>query len=156
MNKPTIWRKRYIPEEIKDISSDELLYRDENLIVTHWDPIRPRIDFKKGTSYLFLDKGIKISKLFDERGNFLKYYIDIIEYDYNKENDEYILKDLLIDVTIKPDGSIKVLDLDELAEAFEKGLITKQQLLNSLNKTDELLKMIYSGEFPPSEVLKEY
>lgn len=156
MKKPKMYRQRYIPYEIVDISSDELLYRDDNLLVTRWEPINPRIDFHKGISYVFLDRGVKISKLFNENDEFLKYYCDIIEVEYRPQNDEYIFKDLLVDVTIKPDGRIRVLDLDELAEAFKKELITKEQLTDSLKKTDEFLKMIYKNEFPPSELLKEY
>ena len=55
--------------------------------------------------------------------------------------------DLLADVLIYPDGFVKVVDLDELADAEEAGIITKEQLLKSLRTLDKLLGMIYSGDF---------
>ena len=54
---------------------------------------------------------------------------------------------LLADVLIYPDGFVKVVDLDELADAEEAGIITKEQLLKSLRTLDKLLGMIYSGDF---------
>ena len=156
LKKPKMWRQRYIPYEISDISSDELLYRDETLMVTRWDPINPRIDFHKGVSYYFFDKGVKISKLYNGMGEFIKYYCDIIEIEYKCEQDEYIFKDLLIDVTIKPDGRVRVLDLDEFSDALAQDLITKEQAIGALKKADELLKLIYSEEFPFSELEKDY
>lgn len=151
-----MWRQRFIPYEIKDISDDELLYRDEDLMVTRWDPINPRIDFNKGVSYYFFDRGVKVSKLYNKNGEFLKYYCDIMEFEHNKQSDEYYFRDLLIDVTIKPDGKVRVLDLDELADALAQDLITKEQAIYGLKKADELLKLIYADEFPFSELEKDY
>lgn len=94
--KPKMWRKRYIPYEIINISQDEVLYRDDRLIVTRWETIHPRADFQKGISFIFLDEGIKISKLYKENGEFFKYYCDIIDVVYNSEEDEYVFIDLLL------------------------------------------------------------
>ena len=46
------------------------------------------------------------------------WYFDIVEYDYDKENNSLTSLDLLADVIVYPDGFVKVLDLDELAEAL--------------------------------------
>ena len=51
---------------------------------------------------------------------------------------------------IYPSGLIKVVDLDELAEAVEKKLITTEQLLDSLRKLDALLRLIYDGALLPA------
>ena len=51
---------------------------------------------------------------------------------------------------IYPSGLIKVVDLDELAEALEKKLITSDQLLDSLRKLDALLQLIYDGALLPA------
>lgn len=48
---------------------------------------------------------------------------------------------------IYPDGFVKVVDLDELVEAAEHGLISEQILHSVLLRVNELLKTIYSGEF---------
>ena len=46
---------------------------------------------------------------------------------------------LLADVVISPDGSIRVLDLDELADAVERQLISTDQLLHALRSLHSLL-----------------
>lgn len=156
MVKPKMWRQRYIPYEIVDLSNDEILYRDNKLLVTKWKVIHPHTDIQNGISYIFLDKGLKISKHYDENGEFVKYYCDIMEIEYKAEEDTYIFKDLLIDVKITPDKQAKLVDFDELAEALEKDLITKEQAIDALKKLDYLLKIIYSDEFPPIEVNKDW
>lgn len=147
-SKPKIIRKRLIPFEEVDISNDIILYRDENLLITKWNVIRARNDFSNGVSYTFLNDGFKIGRFYNDYKNLLFWYCDIIETHYEPCTDTYTLLDLLIDIKIMPDGSVKVIDLDEFAEAIEQKLITESQAINALRKTDMLLCKIYRGEFP--------
>jgi uncharacterized protein len=151
MKKPVLLRKRYIPQEIVDISSDELLLRSDELLVTRWVAIKPRGDFYGGISYAFLKEGFKLSKFYDAEGRFLYWYCDIIDVIHDEVKDTYILDDLLLDIKIMPDGLIKVLDADELAIALEKGLITQEQACRALKTLDKVLRMVYRGSFPPRE-----
>ncbi|OGO83089.1 MAG: hypothetical protein A2Y21_06945 [Clostridiales bacterium GWC2_40_7] len=151
MKKPVLLRKRFIPYEIIDISSDDLLFRDERLLVTRWKAIKPRTDFYGGISYTFLDEGIKLARFYNEQGIFLYWYCDIIDVLYNEERDEYTFLDLLVDVKILPGGAIRVLDTEELAEALEKGLVTLEQACRALRTLDRVLKLIYDNKFPPEE-----
>lgn len=146
-----IYRKRYIPNEIVDISGDEVLYKDEKLIITKWLPINPRSDMASGMSYTMLDKGWKLSKFFDKEGKLLYWYCDIIDYDLKQEEGEevYTLIDLLLDVKVYEDGNYEVLDEEELEEAFQTGLVTKEQKEKSKKRVRELIQIIESGEFPP-------
>jgi len=43
-----IYRVRYIPMEEVDISGDEVLFLNDERMITRWDPINPRNDFAKG------------------------------------------------------------------------------------------------------------
>lgn len=149
MKKPKIFRKRFIPFETVDISGDELLFRSTELLITKWKAIKPRSDFYGGISYTFLNDGFKIAKFYDANNRFLYWYCDIIEVEYDSNKDAYTLVDLLIDIKLMPDGLIKVLDADELAEAMERNLVTCKQACFALNKLDQVLKMIYNGDFPP-------
>lgn len=151
MNKPTILRKRFIPFETVDISGDEMLFRDNNLIITRWKVIRPRTDIDRGVSFAFLKEGYKISRFYDPKGNFVYWYCDIIDVGYDNEKDTYTLTDLLVDVKIFPDGEVQILDVDEVADALQDNIITKEQACDSLRKLHKLLDMIYSGAFPPNE-----
>lgn len=142
-----ILRKRYIPDEIVDISNDTILEMKENLIITKWVPIKPRLDFSFGVSYTMLNKGWKISKFYDKDNNFMYWYCDIIEHSIDGET--YTLTDLLVDVKVYDDGKYEVLDLDELEEALQKNIITKAQYDDALRKLNELVEVIEKGKFPP-------
>lgn len=155
MKKPIILRTRYIPFETVDISSDELLYRDDKLLITRWKAIRPRTDISGGISYTFLNEGIKISRFYDAHKNFAYWYCDIIDVEYDKKLDRYTLIDLLLDVKLMPDGTMKVLDADELAVALEEGLITQEQACRSLKKMDSILQQVYKKNFPPTICMEE-
>lgn len=156
MKKPKILRKRYIPDEIVDISSDELLYRDEQILVTRWNTIKPRKDISWGISYTFLNEGYKISKFFDKESNFLYWYCDILDICYNHQEDEYVLKDLLIDVKIYPDGKLQLLDLDEFADAVKKKILTGEQIIKGIEVLDALFEIINEDKFPPDMCLEKY
>ena len=151
MRKPVILRRRYIPYEVVDISSDELLYRSEKLLVTKWKTIKPRADFYGGISFTFLDRGYKLGRFYDEKGKFLYWYCDIIEVVYDQPSDTYTMNDLLADIKIMKNGEVRLLDVDELAQALEGGLISREQVCKALKTLDGLLKLIYGGKFPPAE-----
>jgi len=150
-----MYRKRFIPDEIVDISDDEVLERNGNIIITRWKPIKPREDMGGGISYIFLRRGYKISKIFDKQGNFIYWYCDVFEYTYDKEKDEYVFIDLLADVKVYPNGKVEVLDFPELTEAFRNKVITGAQLLDAIKSVNMLIEMIQNDCFPP-EVCEKY
>ncbi|NTV90712.1 MAG: DUF402 domain-containing protein [Clostridiales bacterium] len=151
MKKPTVLRKRFIPFEVVDISSDELVFRDDRLMVTRWKAIKPRPDLFGGISFAFLQEGFKLGRFYDAGGKLLYWYCDIIEIEYDKSTDTYTLVDLLVDLKIMPDGKVIVMDTGELAEALEQGLVTQGQACRALRILDGLLERIYKGNFPPAE-----
>ncbi len=152
MRLPRILRKRYIPDEVVDISGDEILYLDDSLMVTRWKVIHPREDIEGGISFSFLDKGYKISRFNRKNGGFAYWYCDIVDVQIDRETNTYTFIDLLADVKIMPDGRVVVLDVEEIAEALEKSVITREQACDALRKLGGLLDMIYAGQFPPSRV----
>ena len=145
-----IFRRRFIPNEIIDISGDEVVFRDDKKLITRWLPIKPRPDIGSGMSCIYLDKGIKISKIFDKFGNFKHWYCDIIKHEYIKKEDKYIVTDLLVDVVVYPDGHYEVLDLEELDEALKENLISLEVKEEALDKLNSLLDVIKKGEFENS------
>ena len=48
---------------------------------------------------------------------------------------------------IFPDGHMKVVDLDEMADALDEGLITPAMLSEALRRLNELLTVIYRDKF---------
>ena len=145
-----IYRRRYLPEELLWLKDDEILLADDEKIITRWRSLKPRPDFSHGRSCYFLHRNYKISKFFDQDGNLLYHYCDIVKPEISAE--DYIFCDLLVDAKVYSDGSVEILDLDELAAAFEKELISGMDVVCALNTLDGLLKVIYEGKF--DEVVK--
>ena len=142
-----LFRRRFIPDEITPLSDDKVLKLEENLIITSWKTLNPRTDFASGMSAYFIDKGWKVSKFLDCEGNIKYWYCDIIDCIVDEASNSFTYEDLLFDVVVYPNGNVKVLDCDEAAEACEKGLITKDQLLKGLRSMNELLNNVYHGRF---------
>lgn len=147
MPSPTLYRKRIIPDECILLKDDKILYRDDNIIVTGWHSLKPRKDLHHGCSCYFLSEGYKVSKFCTEDDSLLYWYCDIVEYDYRADTDTYIVTDLLADVIIYPDGFVKVVDIGELADALERRLISEDTLKKSLLCLNNLLDIIYAGDF---------
>lgn len=142
----TLFRKRLIPAECISLKDDHIIHMESDMIITKWKTFRPKPDFSHGISYYVLDKGWKINKFFKEDGSLAYIYCDIIDTSYNEVNDTYIFTDLLADVIIIGD-QVKVVDLDELGDACSEGLISNEMLVASLHKLNNLLTIIYDGEF---------
>ena len=147
MEHPTLYRKRLIPQECVLLKDDIILFQDKTRIITKWNTLRPKKELHHGYSCYCLEKGIKVSKFLDANNNLLCWYCDIISYSFDPSTNTYIFTDLLADVILKPGEDLKVVDLDELADACEQNLITADQLILSLRQLDHLLKLIQTGEF---------
>ncbi len=147
MANPTLYRKRLIPEECILLKDDIILHRDNKIIVTSWHSLKPRKDLHHGCSCYYLEDGIKVSKFYREDNSLMFWYCDIVDYSYEKDTDTYIVTDLLADVVIYPDGFVKVMDIDELVDALESGLLTEDMLKKSLLRLNRLLEIIYTGDF---------
>lgn len=144
---PILYRKRLIPQECVLLKDDRLLYRDDQIIVTGWNTLKPRKDLHHGFSCYYLQEGIKVSRFYKEDSSLLYWYCDIVDYDYDVKTDTYIITDLLVDVIVYPDGFVKVVDIDELVAAQETGLLTEDMLKKSLLTLNRLLQIIYDGGF---------
>lgn len=154
MANPVLFRKRLIPDECICLKDDEIIsFSEENhIMVTKWHALKPRNDLHHGYSAYFWNEGFKLSKFYQEDGSLLYWYCDIIDVEYpasvpsGGSPSRFIATDLLADVIIYPDGFVKVVDLDELALAFEEGILSPELLKASLQRLDHFLNLVYSGE----------
>lgn len=147
MKEFSLYRRRIIPNECILLKDDEIVYFEEDKLVTRWNTIRPKKDIHHGISCFFLSDGFKVSKFYGHDGSLLYWYIDIISHDWDENNSSLYVTDLLADVIIYPDGFVKVVDVDELADALENDDISTPSLCEALRKLNQILAMIYSGEF---------
>lgn len=146
-NKVKLYRRRFIPDEKILLKDDIIVSLDEERLVTKWNVLTKRHDFSHGTSCYFFKEGWKISRFLDDNDRLVYWYCDIIEPQYDKEDNSYTLNDLLIDVIIYPDGRVEVVDVDEAALALEKDIIPMELVIKALYRLDKLLRVIYGGSF---------
>ena len=147
MKELTIYRKRLIPNECILLKDDVILHQSADQIVTSWQTLHPRKDFDHGYSLYLPHEGLKISKFYRADNSLLYWYCDIVDYVFDEESATLTTIDLLADVIIMPDGFVKVLDLDELADALSLGLIDDDTLQRALTRLNTLLNCIYRDEF---------
>lgn len=147
MTKPMLYRRRFIPDELIHLKDDIILVLEPNLIITKWKTLRPRKDISRGMSAFYLDRGFKVSKLYDDQDQVVYWYCDIIQAKTDPEKNTVIIEDLLIDLILYEDGSMRIVDLNELAEAIEHKLISQEEANYALRTVDSLLQIIYDGRF---------
>lgn len=147
MNIPTLYRRRFIPNELVHLKDDIVLSMEKDLIITKWNTLHPRKDISRGISAYFIDHGFKVSKIYDKNDKLVYWYCDIIQIKNGPQKNTVIIEDLLIDVILYEDGTIRILDIDELCDALEQGLITQAESTLALRTLDHLLKIIYEGNF---------
>ena len=140
-----LYRRRFIPDELKLLADDKIVFFDDNLIITTWNTLKPRSDFASGISAYYRKEGFKISYHYGADGTFTRWYCDIVAE--SETADGLIFSDLLIDIVILPDNSVHVVDLDEAADALEQGLITADMLAGALRSANNLLTCIRQGRF---------
>lgn len=147
MEQIRLFRHRFLPDEITELKDDKILFLSEDVLITKWNVLKPRHDISNGVSAYFMSKGIKVSKIYDASQKLVYWYCDIIQTEEDTTQNAYIFHDLLIDVLIFPNGRVKVVDMDEFADMMEKNILDKQLCVVALRRTDELLRLIYSGNF---------
>jgi predicted RNA-binding protein associated with RNAse of E/G family len=147
MKEIKIYRKRLIPDECVLLKDDVVLEANEDVIVTKWHTLKPRRDFDHGYSCYYLKLGYKVSKFYRADNTLLYWYCDVVDYKFEEGGNVVIAEDLLVDVVVYPDGFVKVLDLEELAIAIEKGICEPEQVGGALRKLDKLLSVIYEDKF---------
>jgi len=147
MNHLQLFRKRLLPAECIPLKNDIIVEANKEVIITKWNTINPKTTFDHGCSCYFLEEGYKVSKFYRSDGSLLYWYCDIVDYDFNEQENTLIVTDLLADVIIYPDGRVKVMDLDELADALDSGLITPELLSTGLHRLHNLLSLIDRDKF---------
>ncbi len=147
MDKPILYRRRIIPEEIILLDKDEILFSDEGHIVTRWNTIKPKKILHHGCSCYFLKEGFKVSKFYRQDNTLMYWYCDIISFTYDSKKNAYVFIDLLADVLVYPDGKVEVVDVGEIADALTDGTLTVEEMIPALRSLDDLLSIIYSGKF---------
>lgn len=92
------------------------------------------------------DQAYAVTKMLDELGNTVQWYIDICKGHGKDENGHIWYDDLYLDIVVLPEGEVYLLDQDELDEALQKGMITSEEHRFACETADKLLKEIMEGK----------
>ena len=157
MEGPRLFRKRIIPEECVPLVDDIILEMNEDIIMTKWNTLHPKKNLHHGFSCYFLKEGYKVSKFLREDDSLLYWYCDIIKTEYDEAENTYVFTDLLADVIMFPDGFVKVVDIDEIAQALKDGKLPQSDVITLLTNLDNLLNVVYSQDFEKyKHMINEY
>lgn len=143
----SLYRKRLIPDECILLKDDIILKADDDHILTRWNTLKPKKILHHGDSCYYLNKGVKVSRFYTEDNFLICWYCDIVAYEWKDEKAALLSTDLLLDVLVYPDGSYKLVDMDELAQAHARKLIPDELMHTSLLTANRLLNEIYDGQF---------
>ncbi len=88
---------------------------------------------------------VKLTAIYDENNKIIEWYFDIAR-SIGKENNVPYEDDLYLDVVLRPDGEIILLDEDEIKEAYERKEMTKSELDDAYKITNDLIKKIQGKE----------
>lgn len=87
---------------------------------------------------------VKLSAFYDKNNEIIEWYFDIAKK-IGKENGVPYEDDLYLDIVVKPDGKIILLDEEELQEALKKFEITKAEYEMAYEEANKLIILLKSN-----------
>lgn len=88
-----------------------------------------------------------LTTMFDSGGQVLQWIIDICLDSGVDSNGNHWWDDLYLDIVVLPSGEVFVLDEDELGEALDAGIISKDYHAIAWKETNRLLDLIHEGRY---------
>lgn len=98
---------------------------------------------------------VRLTAIYDENNEIIEWYFDIAK-EIGKENGIPYEDDMYLDVVLRPNGEIILLDEDELKEALDEQIITKKEFDNAYNVANDLMKKIEGKETELKEFTDRY
>jgi len=104
--------------------------------------------------FVFKDRWFDIGKFYDDSKNWIGYYCDIVKPIKRLMcgSRTSLLTDLFLDIWITPNGTVHVLDEDELEYAVQRGFISETLAVKARSEVRSLVRKIKQHNFPPIEV----
>jgi len=95
----------------------------------------------------FYREWFDVIELFDGDGELIGYYCDVVT-PLRKEDGEYYLRDLLLDLWIFPDGRTVELDWDEFEDATRAALLSSDEQRMAVDTLRRMVEEVQQGVFP--------
>jgi predicted RNA-binding protein associated with RNAse of E/G family len=90
--------------------------------------------------YLPLEECWCLNAFYSPEGTLLQWYFDISKGNFLDEDKMPCIDDIFLDLVILPDGEAITIDADELQEALDSGVITRDDFNHAYRIHDEILK----------------
>ena len=87
------------------------------------------------------NENVWLTVMFDEKGDFVQYYFDVTRKNVIDGKNSYF-EDLFLDVIVQDKGEIEVLDSNELKQAFDERVITKEEFELAYKVKDDIIENI--------------
>ena len=81
-----------------------------------------------------------LTVMYNQQDEIVQFYFDITDNNNILDNGESWFYDLFLDVVILPDGTLFLLDEDELCQALDEKVITKEQYDKAYITADNIIK----------------
>lgn len=140
----TITKKRYLQTQVHTVFQGlaALLFIDEVSTPSRWDyPDRTITVCDAGMKWLQIipdHENYMITAMISPENAINLWYIDVLAgYGFDTDGVAYY-DDLYLDVIVRPNGEIKIDDMDELTQAFAGRIISKELFDLALSTTEKL------------------
>lgn len=97
--------------------------------------------FPKGAHYI-------MTSMYNNQGQVVQWYIDICKVQGVTDRGVPWFDDLYLDVVILPSGELYLLDEEELDDALQRGLITREDYDLAWSEANRIMELYRSGSFP--------
>jgi hypothetical protein len=123
---------------------------NEDMIVERWDENGPDTCI-----YYLLDRGLFVIENIHlpEPDDNWKWLICLCDYIYDVELGVWLVKSLFLKVCVEADNhAYHLVDLPDLAQALDTGLISCEDSRDLLRRVDEIVNQVARGQFPFPEI----
>lgn len=101
--------------------------------------------------YHFYQEYFSVMELRGTAEHLLGYYSDITT-PVRKVGQEYAIEDVVLDIWIAPDGTVRELDWAEFATAIQRGLLSERRQRRARETMERLRTEIAAGTFPSTYI----
>ena len=133
--------------QTNDFCGDVIFYEfidvNDKIIIPNGKSIMDR-NYKWLEFYDYNSK-IKLTAIYDENNKIIEWYFDIARK-IGKENSTPYEDDLYLDVVVTPEGSIYLLDEDELKNAFSRLEVNKADYNMAYNEANKLMEKLKNNK----------
>ncbi len=154
LNPPEVVRAHWLRKINRFCDTPEAAWRwykaGEDLIVERWDENGPDTRI-----YYLLDRGLLVIEnihLPAPDDNW-KWLINVCDYIYETDLGVWLMKGLFLKVCVEADNrTYHLVDLPDVAQALDAGLITCDDSRNLLQRVDRVVNQVAHGRFPYPEI----